>query len=470
MSDQYYHAIFVDTGLTSLTAAAALAKKGKRVLLLDTENQAESAIHRAGFDFSIGPLLYLGFEKWGAMEGYFSQLAYPIPGLQGKGFSFQKVTPLLQIVLPRNRLSFFSDEEPYFDELKREFPSQAQKLKTLFDQIAREAAYFYPALAQFPQLEVEGMAERINQWKKQLDISQAILHQQKKKALEMIEALAFKPTVLAYFKLLFLFAFKKPMDAVSAFEMIRFFSGLQRGGVRMRGGYATPKNFFRGLIQSWGGVILEKATISKYETERKRVTHINLSDGTVLKAQHFIVARPSAGKSLNFYFTIPAQLIPSPMKPALLMTWGEQPPEQAEDFLALRLNEPDKADPATTLKNRLICVSTQLREGIVLSKADRERLCEKVRERLHWLIPFSNLKIKTVDGLQNLEQAGEEEALPPGAAKGTEKEVMKGILSYLQPKGLKNIYMIDSDKSDYLAQGSVFLAGHRLAQFIETAK
>jgi len=470
MSDQHYHTVFFGTGLTLLTAAAALAKKGKRVLLLNTKSKIDCEIHAQGFDFACGPLLYLGFEKWGAMEGYFSQLAYPIPGLQEKGFSFQKIAPLLQVVLPHHRLSLFSDEEPYFDELNREFSSEVQKLKKVFARVKQEAAYFYPYLGQFPQLEVEGVAERINQWKKQLDISQAVVQQQKKKALEMLEPQNFSPEVQAYFKRLFLFAFKKPMADVSAFEMIQFFSGLQRGSVRMRDGYATFQHFFHGLIQSWGGGILEKPEISTYEIEKKRVIRINLSDRSTLKADHFVVAQPSQQKILNFYFTIPVQLVPAPMKPALLMTWGETPPKQVEDLLVVRLNEIEQKKSTSASENRLLAVSVLLREGFSASTADREMLCQKVCERLHWLIPFSESNISTVDRLGPQKQTEENIVLPPGTMDGTEKEIMAGTLAYLQPKGLKNVYVIHSDQSDYLAQGSVFLAGHRLAQFLETSK
>lgn len=470
MPNQYYHAVFVGTGLISLTAAAALAKRGKRVLLLNIEDTNKDKIHDAGFGFSSGPLLYLGYEKWGAMEGYFLELLYSIPRLREKGFSFQKIAPMLQVVLPKHRISIFSDETSYFDELKREFPSQAQKLKTLFDQIAREAAYFYPTLGQFQQLEITGMAERMNHWKKQIDISQAILQQQKKKAIEMIEPLGFDPNVLAYFKLLFLFAFKKPMADVSAFEMIQFFSGLQRGGVRMCDGAPTLQNFFQDLIQNWGGDILQTQTVSKYEIDRKRVTHIKLSEGTIIKADHFVIAKPSGRVSLNFYFTIPIELIPYPMKPTLVMTWGEKPPKQVSDLLVIRLNKTDPSDTSEISDKRLIAVSILLHENISASNIDHKKLREKVLERLHWLIPFSESKIKTLDALENHRQTESYASLPSGASVGKTKEIMKGILDYFQPKKLKNVYLIDSHRSDYLGQGSIFLAGHRLAQFLENAK
>ncbi|VAX32054.1 hypothetical protein MNBD_NITROSPIRAE01-1876 [hydrothermal vent metagenome] len=471
MADQDYHAVFVGAGLISLTAAAALAKRGKRVLLLDTTRAHESDIHDAGFDFSSGPLLYLGYEKWGAMEGYFSQLAYPIPSLQKKGFSFQKVSPLLQLVSNKHRLSLFSDEEAYFDELKREFPKQAQKLKTLFDQMTREAAYFYPSLGQFQQLEVEGMAERLNQWKKQLDISQAILQQQKKKAFELIEPLNFKPNVLAYFKLLFLFAFKKPMREVSAFEMIQLFSGFQRGGVRMQDGDATLQHFFQGLIQTLGGKILKTPKISKYEVENKHVVQINLCDGSTLKADHFVVAAPPHRKTLNFYFSMPTKLIPSPMREALVMTWGEKPPKDFEDLIVLRLNQNTAPETSKTPAPSLIAVSILLRENASALDIDHEKLRESLLKRLHWLIPFSESEIKTLPSLEHHEITEEEISLPLGdITDGTKKEIAKGILNTLQPKGLKNVYWVKGHTSDYLGQGSAFLAGHHLAEFIEKSK
>ena len=474
MADLHYHTIFVGNGLTSLTAAATLAKKQKSVLVLDTDD-FEAHLPNPAFHFAAGPLLYFGYEKWGAMEGYFGKLAYPFPGLHEKGFSFQEVSPLLQVILPAHRVSLFSDEERYFDELKREFGQDAQKLKTLFAQISREAAYYYPFIGQFPQIEIQGMAERLNQWKRQFDMAQDIQQQQRRKATELIAPHGFSPNVLNYFQVLFLFAFKKPLAEGSAFEMIQLFSGLQKKGVRMRGGYPALVGFFQQLIRTWGGTVREKTKLSARTIQGKRVEGLILEDGTHVTGDHFIITRPSPKKTLSFCFTIPSRLIPTLMKDALLMTWGTHTPPYLEDLLSVHLNKDMESDASPG--HHLIAVSILLREGVQVPAVNRETLQKKILERLHWLIPFSKSEIKA-ELLKKMDLVPTEKTLsqtdnPLQSTKETKrrkKDLLKGMVAYLQPKREKNVYIVDSEQSDNLGWGAPFLAGHRLAEIIEYSK
>ncbi|MDC4203340.1 MAG: hypothetical protein MPW17_02430 [Candidatus Manganitrophus sp.] len=69
-----YDAVFAGCSLTSLAAAAALAKRGRSVLVLaGTEVHFPSPLFR----FAQGPLLYLGFEEGGRWK--VSSRSFPSP-------------------------------------------------------------------------------------------------------------------------------------------------------------------------------------------------------------------------------------------------------------------------------------------------------------------------------------------------------------------------------------------------------
>ncbi len=466
MADQHYDAIFVGEGLLTLAAAATLSKQGKSVLLLRGQAETGQEIPGEAFQYSLGPFIYFGFEKWGAMEGFFSKLAYPIPSLKKKGLLFHPLETLLQVVLPNNRISLHSDEDAYYDELKREFSSRSENLKTLLGHMAREAAFYYPYVGQFPQIETEGVAERINEWKKYIDYSQAIQQHQKSRGIELLDTHGISPQVREYINLLFLCAFQRPLETSSAFELMQLFSSLKKGGVRFFDGLPTLVNFFHQLITAWGGTILSEGGTSKLDTRRADMEQlVLLKDGKVVTSPHIVIMKPVNKSRINFYFTLPNHIIPKPMNDVLLMTWDKNPPNTVEDLITIRLN-PLKEDETASTNERFMTVSLLIRGEEQISELSRKYLQNRVMERLHWLIPFSEKKIKAIT-LPFKAKSSAAYFLSQNEWSGTTKEVMKGVFSYRQPKGRKNVYVVDSDRSNFMGWGTPFLAGHRLARLID---
>jgi len=480
MADKRYDAVFLGNSLTSLTAAAFLAKRGRRVFLLSNLDRTVAPLPDPAFRFSTGPLLYFGFERLGAMEGFFSELAFPIPTLRKKGLVYNKCTPLLQVIQPSHRVDLYADRDNYLDELKREYGSQVHKLKVLFEQVEREVSVFYPFLGQFQQVEISGMGERLGEWRRQLDFSKAVRTQQKALASDFLSQFSFSADLRHYFELLSLFAYKKPLSKLSAFDLILLLSGLQNGGVRMTGGYPTLVSFFHKLIKEWGGTISEGEKASGFERKGKTITELRLSHGGTVAGSQFIISKPPVNNVPDFFFRLPQDLLPPPMKETLLMTWGKDPPHGFLDILVLRLNIPDE-NREKNENVRRISVSVFLRERRKPLIFDHKALESKILERLYWLIPFSKTLI--VPQASPLSQ----ERFPFEAKKvfdpmrsgdsrdaeveyaGKKKELIKGVSYYLRPKGDKNLLILPSDHRDGVAWGSAFVAGKRLADLIETA-
>lgn len=478
MADKHFDAVFIRTSLTSLAAAALLAKEGRSILLLEPFGGLEQDGPHRPFHGFLGPLLYFGYEGGGAVEGYFRALSFPIPNLQKNGLRYEKVSPQLQIVLPSHRINLYLNEAAYLDELKREYGKQAEKLKILFDQVERDSAGFYPFLGQYHPLEIFGMGDRLGEWKKQLDFSQVVRAQQRIVASDLLSQYNFTGDLRDYFSLLTRFAFRKSLSEVSAFDFLRLFSSLKKGGVRIRGGYPVLATFFHHLIEARGGSIKAGKNVIRTEKQGKELVKIFLSDGQSVSATRFIVSQPSPHSRLDFFFTIPHRLIPIPMKEYLLMTWGGRRPPVIHDLLVLQLEPPQLEPPVENRdsypKTRKLTVSIFLKRTREISKRDYQLLESQVVERLNWLIPFSQSEIHPVGppGIQDLRAEGTENNVFPSSEGKSEKrlrqrEILRGAASYFQAADLKNVYILKSDQSDTISWGSSFIAGIHLAKRID---
>ncbi len=469
MENKRYDAIFVGNSLVAFSAAALLAKKGRSVLLFDPvlSSRIDPAFH-----FSEGPLFYFGYEHGGAVEGFFSKLAYPIPSLKQKGLLYQKTSPQLQIIQSSHRTNLYAEQESYFDELKREFGGQAQKLKNLFNQVERDSALYYPFLGQFQQLEIGGMGERLSEWRRQIDFSQAVRVQQKNSAVDYLSQYSFSSELREYFNLLSLFSSQKPLTEFSAFDLILLLSSLKRGGVRILGGYQTIVTFFQSLIKGFGGTIQSGESIAKVEKQGNRVTGITLSAGKTLYSNQYISCQSSETRIFHFYFTIRNDLLPCPMKESLLLTWSGKCPSYLEDILVLRLNLEEESEKGN-IEIRKITASVFLKKQFTVLGEYRGNLEKRILERLNNLIPFSESEIKVLPKPESKKNSllGDEHIFTQSNNRreinGKKRELLKGAAAYYQDKENKNVIILESDQGNTLGWGSDFVVGVRLGELID---
>jgi len=474
ISNKYYDAVFIGTGLVSLATAALLAKKGRSVCFLDTTDLLESAVPDEAFYYALGPYLYFGFEKGGAMEGFFSELGLPIPNLRKDGLIYHKCNPPLQVIQSSHRLNVYPKKEDYADELKREFGEQIQHIKSCLEEVEHIDRLFYPFLGRFSQIELRGVGDRLNEWGQKRDFINALGRHQKKPALYFLEPYPFDKAFLEYLDLHALFAYRKHLADISAYELITLISGLQRGGVRVIGGCRTLIHFLRKLIEKWGGEVLYQKKISNIEMTGKRLVEgVRLDDGSLLRGKHFVVSQSENASNLYFYYHIRKEVIPAPMKETLIMTWGTAPPKGFFDALIVHLSLAQEEGFPEGVRG--LSVTAIMHPGSSVDPSPSGDLKRRVLDRLYWLIPFSNASIKEV---------GEPALQGPGGSQGKKllsselsrrlrenaKPVSRGILNYLQPREGKNLFLLPSDFSDPIGGGASFLAAKSLADGIEKKK
>ncbi len=464
-----YDAIFVGASLTSLAAAAALAAKGKAVLFwvgADIDPTPSS------FRFAEGPLLYFGFEEGGVMEGFFSEIRYPIPNLKHERFLFKRTAPFLQVVQPNHRVDLYPQREETLGELKRDF-AQKGKIDPFFEEIEKEAAVLYPFLGRFPQTEVQGFADRIGAWRQRAQFQAVVRNHQKKSAIEFLAPFNFDDQFLAFLNLQSLFAFQKPLADISAYDLILLESGFIRGGVRMIGGVSTLVSFFLKRITASGGRVVQDKEIARIEAGEKRSHEIFFADETHVLGKHLIVVEPQASSLLQFYFTIRREVIPTPMRESLLMTWGKEIPRDVIDFLLVRLNlseEGDSQEKGSQDGLRALAVTVFFRPGIEVAEDRVEEVRAKVLERLGWLIPFSG------SHLQEVGRKAEKGPFPASlkdqvVAWAKQRQALSDEIGGLyRPKGNKSVTLLSNDLSTALGWGTSFLAAITLARTVQEGR
>ncbi len=474
INNKHYDAIFVGNGLVSLSAAALLSKRGRSVCFLDTTEMRERTVPDEAFYYALGPYLYFGFEKGGAMEGFFSELSLPIPNLKKDGLVYQKCNPSLQVIQSTHRLNVYAGKEDYGDELKREFGGQIKEIKAYLKEVERIYLLLYPFLGRFSQLELQGVGDRLNEWGQRRDFANMLGRYQRKTALDFLEPYLFNKPFLDYLDLHALFAYRKHLSDISAYDLIILVSGLQRGGVRVLGGCRTVIDFLRNLILRWGGEILKNKKVLDVEMKGRRIVEgLRLDDGSFLKGRQFTVSQSKPNATLHFYYYIREEIIPSPMKETLVMTWEKPPPENFIDALIVRLSLPQEEE-GFRKGVRGLSVTAMMQPGTQIDPARLKDLRKRVLDRLHGLIPFSK-------GI--IEEAGETIPQPAGEdavrllPKALEhrlgdkaKPISNGLLNYLQPREGRNLFLLPSDFFEPIGGGASFLAAKTLADVIEKSK
>lgn len=458
-----YDAVFVGSGLTSLAAAAMLAKKGKSVLCLVG---ADPDPPLPLFRFAQGPLLYLGFEEGGAMEGFFSELRFPLPNLRKEGLSFKRVLPFLQTVQANHRIDLYPQKEEYLDELKREFGSQLQKIKSFMEEVERQAEELYPFLGRFSQVEIQGLGDRFHAWRQRLQFQMTVRNHKNRPASEFLAPFSFDEEFIEFLSLQSLFAFRKPIAEISSYDLVLLISALSKGGVRMIGGVSTLISFFLKLIRGWGGEVIPDKQIIQAGMKGRKLEELVLEEGSRLSARYFILPYPPAVPPVHFYFTLREEWIPTPMKENLIMTWGEAPPSDLLNLLVIHLSFTEE-EGIFGGGARGLAATAFFRPGVDITPDRIEAVRKGILDRLQWLIPFSKSQIQEV-------AHGEEKSKLSPALQALQKEwserakdVSKGLGGVFQPREAKNVFLLQNDLSEPLVWGTSFLSAMDLAAAVE---
>lgn len=128
--------VIIGGGLGGLTCAAALARKGRRILLVEKNpvlGGAQATYKRGGF--VIEPCLHVMVEA-----GPTGALARLLEGLGlGESVAFSRFSPTSQFVFPDRTVTVPAEGKGYLEALKGLFPGEAAGIEGAFDRMLRIA-------------------------------------------------------------------------------------------------------------------------------------------------------------------------------------------------------------------------------------------------------------------------------------------------------------------------------------------
>jgi phytoene dehydrogenase-like protein len=159
MIGKLFDVTVLGANLSGLVASALLVKRGFNVLVVDLENERRE-VKKGGYTLRRFPSLFLGFGPKQVYADILGELGIPV--LEKKRFALAE--PAYQIVLPNNRIDVFQGRDELFGILRREFPDQATRMMSFYNDIDRYASAIRNFMAQdviYPPTGIrEGMRAR----------------------------------------------------------------------------------------------------------------------------------------------------------------------------------------------------------------------------------------------------------------------------------------------------------------------
>lgn len=266
MSDSFYDVVVIGTELTGLVAAAMLAKRNYRVLVVG-HGPAMNDFVIDGIRYARRPWLFGGFETSGLIKRAFTELALSLE-MQNRPKPFD---PFFQVVMPGRRIDATGKEAVFQRELEREFPGELERIQHFYRAV-REANNRISSLVDpLPVLPPDGFFET-RAWKKTVS---AALESGVGDPLSLFpEGHPFRAFALAPL----MFSSGCHPSSYSPIQLARLQSHLGRGLFDIEGGIDALKRVFLDKIKSNCGDFRDRVVVDKLTMRRGKVREVVLRD------------------------------------------------------------------------------------------------------------------------------------------------------------------------------------------------
>ncbi len=147
-----YDVVVIGNDLSALIAALAAARRGMNVALI--RDGGHLGLHRPpGYSFPLDPFPPTGFGPGQTIDRFLKEIDLDLPDFLPAS---DRSGPVLQLILPKNRLDISADKDQLSAELGREFPHLGKNRKILYqaaqrgnhiiDQMIEKISYNSPLL------------------------------------------------------------------------------------------------------------------------------------------------------------------------------------------------------------------------------------------------------------------------------------------------------------------------------------
>ena len=269
MNDSKYDIIIIGTGLGGLVCGYMLAKGGRKVLLLEKNAQIGGCLQtfsRFGLKFDTGMHYVGGLDEGQIMYQFFDQLNLlkdvRLSRLDKEGFDHFSIAG--------KEYRFAAGYECFVETLSQQFPSYKQDLQTYVQRIRAisESSPLYDLnkAGDSSYLESPYLHSSVNEL-----LSSTTSNQQ------LQNVLAGNLPLYAGVK-----------DKTPAYVYALISNSYIQSAWRIVGGSDSIAQSLANSIRSFGGEIRTRSEVSKILCDSTKATSIQLTDGEVIEAQHFI--------------------------------------------------------------------------------------------------------------------------------------------------------------------------------------
>jgi C-3',4' desaturase CrtD len=138
--------VIVGAGFAGLSAAAVLAKRGKKVLLFEASNElggCAGKFDRKEYRFAAGATVGMGFEPAGLFDLLYRELAITPPLMQD-------LPIIMDVHLPDRKLRYWQNKQLWYQELAQHFPHDHQQIQAFYEEVFQVASVMQPFIQAKP--------------------------------------------------------------------------------------------------------------------------------------------------------------------------------------------------------------------------------------------------------------------------------------------------------------------------------
>jgi glycine/D-amino acid oxidase-like deaminating enzyme len=284
----FYDVVVLGMRLSTLAAAALLAKRGFRVLVLG-EGEPAPSYELEGVTLPRGPYTFLAAHSPVARR-IFSELALN-PTFRRRAASLD---PVLQIAIPKHRFDLSSDDERFAREIEREFPAVRRPIEDFHRETLRASE------------ELDRILERDLSWPpttffERRELARLAAHQRFDRdggahdlLAELPEHHPFRLAVRAPLA----FASYADPDPTTALRATRLYAAWLRGAAAVEGGWAGLRAMLADKIRTHGGDVRERDRAERILLAQRRASGVALASGEEAGAS-FVIAGGDVSATLR---------------------------------------------------------------------------------------------------------------------------------------------------------------------------
>jgi len=149
-TNERWDAVVVGAGMSGATAAALLAARGYRVVVVERDQHAggcAASFEQDGYAFAVGATVGMGLEPGGVVRRVYDRL--------GIAPRTTPVDPAIRVLVGDRVVDLHADREAWAAEIERAFPGQQRAKRAFWAEVAQLARGLAHAAERFPAMPIK---------------------------------------------------------------------------------------------------------------------------------------------------------------------------------------------------------------------------------------------------------------------------------------------------------------------------